>query len=305
MPYGVNKWDKQPGRALAAGSSSASSTRTAKLSKTSSAPAARKKKKAKAKSAATPKKQRACKYGPRDADGYCPKKPKAAKKKSAKKSAAKSVKLYDPETGKVFVTVKSNSDELAQYLDEGYLAKKPPMVYRYNPESGRRVQVPSTSMAADDWPTRKPAKTLQGLISQGGQIGGSAGAAYVGTRVAGKIEKKVATSVKRALAKGAVVAVKGVATAAGISQGAAVSSIIAAALIGWNLGKAINYAVGSMDNRLDAALRNYVNARKEVERRLGRPLTKAEIAPMYAAYKEVVVRLKANDPSTFLRPGAE
>jgi len=214
----------------------------------------------------------------------------------------KARKFYDVNTGKLVKVAKADYAEAL--ADPELTTKKPKMVSRYNPETGRKVKVAETSAEADEWPTRKPAKTLQGLISQGAQIGGSAGAGYVGTRVAKKVEQKVAQTVSSAFRKGAAVAVKGVAAASGISTGAATASIIAAALVGWNLGKAINYAVGNLDQRLDQALRNYVSARREVERRLGRPLTAAELRPMYNAYKEVVVRLKANDPSTYLRPGA-
>lgn len=176
---------------------------------------------------------------------------------------------------------------------------------RYNPETGRKEKVPADSAEAEDWPTRKPAKTASGLISQAASIGGTAGLSYLGTRIATKAERKLTVAVGRAIQKGAGAGVGVIAEAAGVSTGAAAAGIIAAALVGWNLGKAINYAMQNEGARLDAALRNYRSARLEAANRLGRPLTKAELGVMFRAYQETVARLKANDPTTYLRPGAE
>lgn len=176
---------------------------------------------------------------------------------------------------------------------------------RYNPETGRKEKVPADSAEAAEWPSRKPAKTSAGLIAQAASIGGTAGLSYLGTRIATKAERKLTVAVGRAIQKGAGAGLGVVAEAAGVSSATAAAGIIAAALVGWNLGKAINYAVQGEGAKLDQALRNYRSARAEAERRLGRPLTKAELAVMYRAYQETVVRLKANDPTTYLRPGAE
>jgi len=278
MSYGATKWAKPRTRARRASKRSASSTKTAKKSRRRSArPAPKKRAKRASAKRTTSKRARSskpakrkparraakakppCKYGPRGADGYCPKKPKSAR-----------------------------------------------TVYRYDPETGRKVKVPADSPEAEAWLTRKPSKTMQGLISQAIQLGGTAGVSYVGTRVAKKAERKVATAVGRALQKGAGAGLGVVAQAAGVSSATAAAGIIAAALVGWNLGKAINYSVQHGEAaKLDKALQNYLAARREAAERLGRPLKPAELAKMYAAYKETVVRIKANDPQTYLRPGAE
>jgi len=280
MSYGATKWAKPATRARRATKRKRSRTKTAKKSRRASAPAAKKKRarsasgkkrtsrkstssrrsaprrsaKAKPKKKAKPP----CKYGPRGADGYCPKKPASAR-----------------------------------------------TVTRWNPETGRKVKVPADSPEAEAWLTRKPSSTFVGLVGQVAGLSGTAGVTYAGTRLAAKAEKKLATTVARALQKGTGAGLGVVAQAAGVSSATAAAGVIAAALVGWNLGKAINYAVGNQEAKLDAALRNYLAARREAAARLGRPLTAAELAVMYRAYQETVVRLKANDPTTYLRPGAE
>jgi len=282
MSYGAKTWASQAGRAKAAAKRKKKSTRTAKKSR-ASAPRAKKKK---------PKAVKAVKATKR-------KKSKAPKKAKKKKQRTFG---YDPETGdKVYYADVDGGDmELEQLLDA-----KPHTVSRYDPSTGRKVKVPVTSSMATDWPSRKPAKTAAGLLKQAAGLGGGAGAVYLGERAAKAVGTKVTRTVQNALTKGVGAGLGVVARAAGVSTGTAGAAIIAAALAGWNLGKAISYAQGNLDLRLDAATRNLVHARNEAAQKLGRPLTPAEIRAMYDQYKQVIVRLKANDPTTFLRPGAE
>jgi len=290
MGYGAKTWARQTTRAKGAAKRKRSRTKTAKKSRRSSAPRAKKKRKKATRASAS--KKRTTRAAPKKKKA---KKPRAAKKKKAPTFG------YDPETGdKVyFADVEGGDLEYEQLLE-----KKPRTVSRYDPETLRKVKVPVTSSMARDWPTRKPAKKLSGLIKQGLGLGGVTGAQYVGTAVAKYTGRRVRTVAKTALTRGAGAGLKQLATAAGVSSGTAAAGIVAAALVGWNLGKAINYAVGNLDMRLDQALRNYLAARKEAAAKLGRPLTKAELGTMYAAYKETVVRIKSQDPQTFLRPGA-
>jgi len=283
MSYGGKTWGSRAGRAKAAGKRKKKSTPTAKKSKRGSAPRAKKKK-------------------PKAGKPVKPTRPK--KNKPPKKPKKKKPRTfgYDPETGdKVYYADVDGGDmELEQLLD-----KKPHTVSRYDPSTGRKVKVPVTSSMATDWPTTKPAKTPAGLLRQAAGLGGGAGVAYLGERAATTIGRKVTRTVQNALTKGAGAGLGVLARAAGVSTGTAGAAIIAAALTGWNLGKAISYAQGNLDLRLDAATRNLVHARNEAAKKLGRPLTPAEVKAMYDQYKQVIVRLKANDPTTYLRPGAE
>jgi len=281
MSYGAKTWASQAGRAKAAAKRKKKSTRTAKKSRSASAPRVKKKK---------PKAVRVVK-------ATKAKKAKAPKKAKKKKAATFG---YDPETGDKVYFADVDPQGAAELLP-----KKPHTVSRYDPATGRKVKVPVTSSMATDWPSRKPAKTAAGLLKQAAGLGGGAGAVYLGERAAKSVGTKVTRTVQNALTKGVGAGLGVVARAAGVSTGTAGAAIIAAALAGWNLGKAISYAQGNLDLRLDAATRNLVHARNEAAQKLGRPLTPAEIRAMYDQYKQVIVRLKANDPTTFLRPGAE
>lgn len=285
MSYGGKTWGKPKSRARRAGKSKSSRTKTARKSKRASAPRARKR---------ATRKGKATKRSSRSTVTR-------AKKKRAPKKKKQQNYGYDPETGDKVYFADVEGGDLAY---EQLLPKKPHTVSRYDPATGRKMRVPVTSSMATDWPSRKPAKTAAGLLKQAAGLGGTAGATYLAETTARQVGRKVTSSAKRAIQKGAAAGLGVVARAAGVSSTTAGAAIIAAALTGWNLGKAINYAVGNLDMRLDQALRNYLAARREAQAKLGRPLTKAELATMYQAYKETVVRIKSQDPQTFLRPGA-
>lgn len=285
MSYGGKTWGRLPSRARRAGKRKASRTKTARKSRRASARPAKKKR---------TRKVRATKRSSRST---------ATRKKKRKSTKKKKQRTfgYDPETGdKVYFADVEGGD--LEY--ETLLEKKPRTVSRYDPSTGRKVKVPVTSSMAKDWPTRKPAKTVAGLLKQAAGLGGTAGATYLAESATKRVGRQVTATAKRAVSKGIGAGIGQVASSSGLSKNVVAGTIITAALVGWNLGKAINYAVGNLDMRLDQALRNYLAARREAQAKLGRPLTKAELATMYQAYKETVVRIKSQDPQTFLRPGA-
>lgn len=286
MSYGGKTWGKQSSRARSAGKRKRSRTKTARKSKSRSAPRARKKR--------TRKASEPLKRSSKRARSSSTRKKRASKKKQRTFG-------YDPETGdKVYFADIEGGD--LEY--ETLLEKKPRTVSRYDPSTGRKVKVPVTSSMAKDWPTRKPAKTVAGLLKQAAGLGGTAGATYLAESATKRVGRQVTAAAKRAVSRGLGAGIGEVAKSSGLSKNVVAGTVITAALVGWNLGKAINYAVGNLDMRLDQALRNYLAARREAQAKLGRPLTKDELARMYAAYKETVVRIKSQDPSTFLRPGA-
>jgi len=287
MSYGGKTWGKPSSRARPAAKSKRSRTKTAKRSKRASARPVKKTRKRKVSPTKRTSKRTVTKRAP--------------KKKRARKAKKKQAYGYDPETGDKVYFADVESGDLA-YTE--LLEKKPRTVSRYDPSTGRKVKVPVTSSMATDWPSRKPAKTAAGLLKQAAGLGGGAGVTYLAETTARQAGRKVTSSVKRALTKGAGAGLGVIARAAGVSSTTAAGAIVAAAITGWNLGKAINYAVGNLDMRLDQALRNYLAARREAEAKLGRKLTKSELGAMYAAYKDTVVRIKSQDPQTFLRPGA-
>lgn len=287
MSYGGKTWGKQSSRARSAGKRKRSRTKTARKSKSRSAPRARKKRTRKASAPLKRSSKRA--------------KSSSTRKKRATKKKKQRTFGYDPETGdKVYFADIEGGD--LEY--ETLLEKKPRTVSRYDPSTGRKVKVPVTSSMATDWPSRKPAKTVAGLLKQAAGLGGTAGATYLAESATKRVGRTVTATAKRAVSKGLGAGIGEVAKSSGLSKNVVAGTVIAAALVGWNLGKAINYAVGNLDMRLDQALRNYLAARREAQAKLGRPLTKAELATMYQAYKETVVRIKSQDPQTFLRPGA-
>jgi len=184
-------------------------------------------------------------------------------------------------------------------------------VTRYNPETGRKVKVPADSAEAATWSSRKPPKGFAGTLYQGFQIGGGAGAAHVAGKVGEKVTRKVSTSVASAGrklaqrgAKYGIPAVVAAGEAAGLGAAATVGTILSAALVAYGLGTEAFYPQRSKADRLDAALKALLDSRRAAEKRLGRKLTADENRVFYNAYKETVVRIKANDPELGLRPGA-
>jgi len=184
-------------------------------------------------------------------------------------------------------------------------------VTRYNPETGRKVKVAANSAEAATWSTRKPPKGFAGTLYQGFQIGGAAGTAHVTGKVADKVTRKVSTSLARAgkklsgqAAKYGIPAVAAAGQAAGLGLAATTGAILAAGLVAYGLGSQAFYPQRAEGDRLDAALKNLLAARRAMETRLGRKLTSGENQVLYNAYKETVVRIKAHDPELGLRPGA-
>lgn len=125
MSYGVNKWASRPGRARAAGTRSARSTRTAKRKKAASARPARKKSRAKKPA----RKSRV------DISYYTDAELRALKKKPKK---AKKTRAKKPKKAK---------------------APKRKKFTRYDPETGRKVSVYEDDYRFDEWPDRKPSKS--------------------------------------------------------------------------------------------------------------------------------------------------
>ena len=173
------------------------------------------------------------------------------------------------------------------------------------------MKVAADSAEAAAWSTRKPPKGFAGTVYQGFQIGGSAGAVHVGTKAADKVTRKVSRSLVTAgrklanqTAKYGLPAAAAAGQAAGLSVSATAATILAAALVGYGLGSSAFYPQKGQGARLDAALKNLLSARKQAKARLGRDLTPAENMVLYNAYKETVVRIKANEPGMNLRPGA-
>lgn len=233
----------------------------------------------------------------------------ATRKPRKKKATRATLKFYDVNTGKKVSVAKADYD--AALADPELTTKKPRMVYRYNPETGRKVKVPETSLEATEWSSRKPPKGAAGLLLRGYQVGGQAGA----TLVAGKLAERVVRSSTRSINKLAgqalkfglkvVPATQAAAAAAGISTATAAASLIAAGLIAYGLGKQAFYPQATDALKLDAALKNYLALRRKMAASLGRPLTKAELQRIYQAYLETVVRIKAHDPFVNQRPGRE
>lgn len=174
------------------------------------------------------------------------------------------------------------------------------MVYRYNPDTGRKQRVADTSEEAETWSAKKPPKGVGGILVRGYQKGGAAGAALVGTKVTEKVlrasSRRINTAVKSLTKKGLA--------AAGLTASTA-TAVIAAGLVAYGLGSQAFYPQKTDALKLDAALKNYLALKKSLPAKLGRPLTRDELRAIYARYVETVVKIKAHDPMINQRPGRE
>lgn len=177
------------------------------------------------------------------------------------------------------------------------------MVYRYNPETGRKVRVPESSEEAQQWSSRKPSRGFAGELERGLQLGGKAGAGLVATKATERIVRASSRQINRAVkaaGKKAISAVAGI----GLT-GTTAAAAIAAGLIAYGLGREAFYPQATVGLRLDAALKNYLAVRRAMAKQLGRALTSTELKQIYAKYLETVVRIKAHDPFANQRPGRE
>jgi len=291
MSYGANKWAKPAGRARPAAKSKKSSTRTARARRAGSARAAPKRTKKKA----APKKRSSRSTATRK---------RAAPKK--KKATRKTIAFYDVNTGKKVSVAKADYD--AALADPELTTKKPRMVQRYNPETGRKVKVPETSLEAAEWSSKKPPKGSAGLLLRGYQVGGQKGAELVASKITEKVLRSSSSKINKALAKYGGAAASAVSTAAataGIPTSAAAAALIAAGLISYGLASQAFYPQATDALKLDAALKNYLALKRNLATRLGRPLTAPELKRIYQAYQETVVKIKAHDPFINQRPGRE
>jgi hypothetical protein len=278
MSYGAKTWAKRAGRARSAGKRKKSSTRRAKPRRASSAPRAKKKRTRKAKASTNTRAR--------------------SRRSVSKKRATKAVAFYDLNTGKKVAVAKADYQDA--YADPELTTKKPRMVYRYNPDTGRKQRVADTSEEAETWSAKKPPKGVGGILVRGYQKGGAAGAALVTTKVTEKVlrsgSRRINAAVKSLTKKGLA--------AAGLTTGTA-ASIVAAGLIAYGLGSEAFYPQRTDALKLDAALRNYLALKKSLPAKLGRPLTRDELRAIYAKYVETVVKIKAHDPMINQRPGRE
>jgi len=274
MSYGGKTWGQPAGRVRAAAKRKRKRTKTATRSRSASARRVKKKR--------------------------TPKAPKVTrrKKSAAKKKARRTQTFYDVDTGKRVKVAKADYDEAL--ADPQLTTTKPKLVYRYNPTTGRRVHVPETSTEAEEWSSKKPPKGFAGTLYRGASLGGSAGAALVGQELGKKVLRSSAGKINRAVT---TIAKRGVASL-GLT-GVTAAGVIAAGLISYQLGKQAFYGQATEGARLDAALKNYLALKRHLVAQLGRPLTKDEARTIFSKYQEMVIRIKANDPTTYLRPGAE
>jgi len=275
MSYGGTKWEKPVGRARSAGKRKKKRTRTAKRRRGSSARRAKKKPTTKKRGARRTRSTRA-----------------------TRKRTTKAVAFYDLNTGKKVAVAKA--DYADAYADPELTTKKPRMVYRYNPDTGRKQRVADTSEEAEAWSAKKPPRGAAGILLRGYQKGGAAGAALVANKVTEKVirssSRRINTAVKSLTKKGLA--------AAGLTTTTA-ASIVAAGLIAYGLGSQAFYPQRTDALKLDAALKNYLALRKSLPAKLGRPLTRDELRAIYAKYVETVVKIKAHDPMMNQRPGRE
>lgn len=272
MTYGGTKWAKRRGPARRAGKRRKSNTRTAKRRR---APSVRRAKKSTKRRSA-----------------------KRTSRRTTRKRTVKAVSFYDVNTGKKVSVPKS--DYADAYADPDLTTKKPRMVYRYNPDTGRKQRVPDSSEEAETWSSKKPPKGYGGILVRGYQKGGAAGASLVATKVTEKAlrasSRKINTAVKKLVSS---------ATGAAGLTATTSAAVIAAGLVAYGLGSQAFYPQATTGLKLDAALRNYIALRKSLATRLGRPLTRDELRTLYAKYQETVIRIKAHDPTVNQRPGRE
>lgn len=272
MTYGGNKWAKRRGPARRAGKRKKSNTKTAKRRR---APSARRAKKSTRKRSA-----------------------KRTSKKRSTRTSSRVVAFYDINTGKKVSVPKR--DYADAYADPDLTTKKPRMVYRYNPDTGRKTRVPDTSEEAEQWSSKKPPKGYGGILVRGYQKGGAAGAALVTQKVTEKVlrasSRKINTAVKKLVSGGMA--------AAGLT-GLTSAGLIAAGLVSYGLASQAFYPQATDALKLDAALKNYLALKRSLAARLGRPLTRDELRTIFQKYQETVVKIKAHDPFINQRPGRE
>jgi len=190
-----------------------------------------------AKKASAPKakkKKPACKYGPRDADGYCPKKPKATREA-----------------------------DVWEDLPEAPKAAKAP-----KPKKQTRAQA-----AARRRLESAVERQVKSAITKGGtKVLKSKGAARA-AEAAGRAGRYLGTSVTALSGAGAAGAV-GLAIAAGVGSFMATSAIL----------KRIRDRKERAQEAAFQAAQAMRTTRLEAEARLGRPLTKAELAKVRDAF---------------------
>lgn len=274
VTYGAKTWAKRAGPARRAGKRKKRRTKTVKRRSVRSAPRA--KKSTRRRSA---KRTRTSRRAP-------------------KRQAVKALAFFDVNTGKRVKVAKADYQDAK--ADPELTTKQPRMVYRYDPDTGRKKKVPDTSDEAAEWSTRKPPRGVGGILVRGYQKGGAAGTALVASKVTEKVlrssSRKINTAVKQLTKKGLA--------AAGVSATSA-GLVIGAGLIAYGLGSQAFYPQRSDALKLDAALKNYLALRKSLPAKLGRPLTRDELRSIYARYVETVVKIKSHDPMMNQRPGRE
>jgi len=272
VTYGGNKWAKRRGPARSAGKRKKKRTTTGKRRR---APSARRAKKSTRKRSA-----------------------RRTSKKRTTRTSSRVVAFYSVDTGKKVSVAKR--DYADAYADPGLTTKKPRMVYRYNPDTGRKQRVADTSEEAETWSAKKPPKGVGGILVRGYQKGGAAGAALVTQKVTERVlrasSRKVNTAVKKLVASGM--------GAAGLTATTS-AAVIAAGLVAYGLASQAFYPQATTGLKLDAALKNYTALKKSLATRLGRPLTRDELRTIFQKYQEMVVRIRAHDPMTNQRPGRE
>lgn len=191
------------------------------------------------------KKKPACKYGPRDADGYCPKKPKAAKATQLEET------VWLPEA-----PAKPKAPAKKKQTKAEAAARR-----RFESAVERQVKGAITKGGTKVLKSKTAARAAEGAARAG---------RYLGTSV---------TALSGAGAAGAV----GLAIAAGVGSFMATSAIL----------KRIRDRKERAQEAAFQAAQAMRTTRLEAEARLGRPLTKAELAKVRDAFNLTELMRKA------------
>jgi hypothetical protein len=147
----------------------------------------------------------------------------------------------------------------------------------------------------DAWPHRKPSKKSKArarIEAFGVSAPVAAVAQHVGTEVA-----RSATRTAKSTAKKVGAAVFSAASVAGTG------AVIAAGLAGWIVGDLARTAGQSRELRIESVNQNYLHAKSELRRQLGREPTAEEWEPLKVGYKKALAEAMAY--TSQLRAGAE
>jgi hypothetical protein len=146
-------------------------------------------------------------------------------------------------------------------------AKKPRKVKRWNPDTGRAVQVDADSWEAENWPTRKPPAQTKAQKA-----------------VTRRVEREVTTTARNVLRRAAAkVAAGAAAVGAPVGVGAlGVAAYVAiAGAVSYLATKAILDGAANGETPANLAALAFAKAHRELARQLGRQGTPAELKDLY------------------------